>query len=56
MDEYLWRTKWIETLVQAGADMESAMDALDIFYGDDPIDTSVDPVIAAKEFLQQDNT
>ncbi len=55
MDEYLWRAKWTETLIKAGADMESAMDALDIFYGDDPIDTSIDPVAAAKEFLQ-DNT
>ena len=52
MDDYQWRTIWIETLINHGADMESAMDALDLFYGDDPVDTSVDPVAAAREFVR----
>jgi len=55
MNELQWRAIWIETLMQkGGADMESAMDAFDIFYGDDPLDTSIDPVAAARAFLEQD--
>lgn len=54
MNEIQWRASWIETLIQAGADLESAMDAFDIVYGEDQLDLSSDPVAAARTFLQAD--
>lgn len=51
MDEQRWRALWIQTLLEAGVDMESAWDAFDLFYGDEGFDTEPDPVAAAKAFL-----
>ncbi|GGC01632.1 hypothetical protein GCM10007205_08590 [Oxalicibacterium flavum] len=52
MDEQRWRALWVETLLNAGVDMESALDAFDIFYGDEGFDTTPDPVALAKQFLK----
>jgi len=51
MDEQRWRALWIETLLKGGVDMESALDAFDIFYGDEGFDTEPDPVATAQQFL-----
>jgi hypothetical protein len=52
MDELQWRAIWIETVMKAGSDLEDALDAFDMFYGDDPIDTSIDPAEAARALIK----
>ena len=52
MDELQWRAIWIETIMKAGSDLEDAQDAFDMFYGEDPIDTSIDPAEAARALIK----
>jgi hypothetical protein len=52
MNEHEWRAIWIDTLLKAGADLESAMDAFDLFYGEDELDLSSDPVAAARAIIE----
>ncbi|GGI16877.1 MAG: hypothetical protein REI95_11125 [Oxalicibacterium faecigallinarum] len=53
MTEHEWRAIWVDTLVKAGSDWESAVDALDLVYGDEPIDTTLDPIQAARDLIDE---
>lgn len=53
MTEHEWRAIWVDTLVKAGSDWESAVDALDLVYGDEPIDTTLNPIQAARDLIDE---